>query len=79
MPTYWVEAYDEDGLQILGNLDGQTVWRGRNYKRAQFYKDLPRFKTLNNRVQLYKIVREDSPGYASVMETVANLNHPSWY
>jgi len=54
---YYVEAYDVDDRQILGNLDGQRSWEGRDYLRTQWYKQLPYTKTLNNRVYMYRIKR----------------------
>jgi len=41
MPKFYVEAYDEDDNIILGNGDGQTVFRDvKNYKRTKHYKAL---------------------------------------
>lgn len=37
---YFVEAYNQEGTQILGNLDGQTVFQNGNYKRTKAYKAL---------------------------------------
>ena len=53
---YYVEAYDSNDRQILGNLDGQTVLRVRNYKRTKHYKNLRTLRT--HRVTYYKIVTE---------------------
>lgn len=56
---YYVEAFDEDDRQILGNLDGQTVIHAKDYRRTQHYKAL-----VNNtirasqRVALWRIVNE---------------------
>jgi hypothetical protein len=36
----YIEAYDKDNKQILGNLDGQTVIYAKNYKQTSQYKDL---------------------------------------
>ena len=58
----YVEAYDKNDNQILGNLDGQTVIRARNYKRTNDYKrlrDLPAEKlSLNGRVKQYRFITE---------------------
>ncbi len=53
---YYVEAYDANNYQILGNLDGQAVLRVRNYKRTKHYKSLRTLRT--HRVTYYKIVTE---------------------
>ena len=53
---YYVEAYDSNDRQVLGNLDGQTVLRVRNYKRTKHYKNLRTLRT--HRVTYYKIVTE---------------------
>jgi len=37
---YYVEAYYEDGGQILGNCDGQMVLRCRNPRRTKHYRHL---------------------------------------
>lgn len=79
MARFYVEAYNEDGLQLLGNLDGQRSWEGKDYKRTAWYKALPQLRTLNDRVQLYKIVRESGRDNYIVCETVVNWTHPSWY
>jgi hypothetical protein len=42
---YYVEAYDANNYQILGNLDGQAVLRVRNYKRTKHYKNLRTLRT----------------------------------
>lgn len=54
---YYVEAYDLNDRQILGNLDGQTVLRVRNYKRTKHYKNLRTLRT--HRVSYYNIVAVD--------------------
>ena len=54
---YYVEAYDSSDRQILGNLDGQTVLRVRNYKRTKHYKNLRTLRT--HRVSYYNIVAVD--------------------
>ena len=79
MIQIYVEAYDEYGLQVLGNLDGQGFFKCKDYKRTAWYKALATRKTLNDRIQLYKIVRLSSRDNCEVLETVANSTHPSWY
>jgi hypothetical protein len=60
----YVEAYGKDGKQILGNLDGQTVYGDVNHKKTQHYKRLKagefRGKTNSgeHKVDHYKIVDE---------------------
>jgi hypothetical protein len=53
---YYVEAYDSNDRQVLGNLDGQTVLRVRNYKRTKHYNWLRENKGRNPRVSYYRIV-----------------------
>lgn len=67
----YVEAYDGFGKQILGNLDGQLSWEGKNYKRMKWYKNLSNVKTLNGRVQHYKIVNETG----QILETVRSKTY----
>ena len=63
---YYVEAYDSNDRQVLGNLDGQTVLRVRNYKRTKHYNNLRTLRT--HRVTYYKIVTESG----RVVETLTN-------
>ena len=37
---YYIEAFDNAGSEILGNLDGQCRLIACNYKRTNIYKDL---------------------------------------
>lgn len=66
----YIEAYRQDGSEILGNLDGQTVIRGRFYRRSKAYKSLrygidrPRY----DRVSVWRVVDE----YGNVLETFPN-------
>lgn len=70
--TYYIEAYDKTGSQILGNLDGQNVLRVNNYKRTRAYKQLtnklprPRY----NRV-FYWIIYKDN----KLVEKIINRKH----
>ena len=75
---YYVAAFDSDGLQILGSLDGQGVFECKNYKRTQWYKRLSTRKTLNNRVMEYWIFNANSQDF-SPLEKIANTTHPGWY
>lgn len=43
---FYIECFHKDGTQILGNLDGQTAIRAKNYKRTLAYKRL--FKIVGN-------------------------------
>lgn len=55
----YCKAYRADGSQILGNCDGQTVYRGQ-YRRTKHYKALvsgenrPKWET----VRYWRIVDE---------------------
>jgi hypothetical protein len=53
---YYIEAFDSSDRPILGNLDGQTVLRVRNYKRTKHYNYLRTTRT--PRVSYYKVVTE---------------------
>lgn len=69
MPAqYYIEAFDKNGREILGNLDGQNALRCVDYKRTLAYKGLSTLKTLNNRVKFYRVV--DYSG--NIRETVYN-------
>ena len=52
---YYVETYDKNDLPILGNLDGQRSWEGRDFRRTRWYKELPKLR-VSNRVAYWKIV-----------------------
>ena len=70
---HYIEAYDLNNKQILGNLDGQGVIRAKQYRRTLAYKALSTLRTLNNRVHHYIIVTpNDTP-----VEKVLNLTHPA--
>lgn len=57
MITY-VEAYRADGTQILGNLDGQYAYRGRDYFRTDHYKALRDGKPIKHtRVHHWHVVQ----------------------
>lgn len=59
----YIEVYDAQGQQILGNLDGQAVIRTANYRRTVVYKRLATIignsNWMNGRVQSARIVRPD--------------------
>jgi len=67
---YYVEAFDHNCKEILGNLDGQGVINAKQYRRTNFYKSLHTRKTLNNRVYKYHIVTESD----RTVEIVYNEN-----
>ena len=54
--TYYIEAYDADHKEILGNLDGQAVLRVKDFKRASLYKRVERGLIRAPRVQYWKVV-----------------------
>jgi len=66
----YVEAYDKDDNQILGNLDGQSVINVIDFKRTNIYKrlrDTPATDlSLNGRVVLYKFVNESGKQLAEI-------------
>jgi len=66
----YIEAYDQNGLPVLGNLDGQAVIRTPNYRRTIAYKrvrDLPRRQlSLNGMVREYRVVTEND----AILETI---------
>ena len=64
---FYVSAFYRDGTPILGNLDGQRSWEGKNYKRTTWYKRLPNHKTLNNKVYKYHIADESGRTLEVVM------------
>jgi len=78
---YQVCAFNEDGLQWLGNLDGQGIFECKIPERCTWFKRLATLKTLNNRVQLYIVYKLDGGPYSNGTEykRIANQNHPSWY
>lgn len=67
---YYVEAYDKNDKQVLGNLDGQGVIVAKDFRRTSLYKSLSTFKTLNNRVAYYKIKLGEK-----TVDTVINRTH----
>lgn len=79
MVRIYVEAYDKDGLQILGNLDGQRSWQGTDHKRTAWYKELKNPTRKYPRVMQWKIVSGDPLRCLTTLETIANPNHPDWY
>lgn len=66
---YYVEAYYEDGREILGNMDGQASIKCRNIRRTKHYRHLRDVIASSNRhpkVAYYKIV--DANGH--ILETL---------
>ena len=69
----YIEAYDTDGLQILGNLDGQTAFsRVVNYRKTAHYRALKagNLRVAHN-VSHWRIVNERG----DILETI--LRNPS--
>ena len=64
--TYYVEAFDDRDMPILGNCDGQAMLRVRNYKRTKHYNWLRENKGRNPRVAYYRIVAEGG----RILETI---------
>ena len=59
MITY-VEAYRADGSQILGTLDGQLAYRGKDYFRTDHYKALRSGEPIKyRRVHHWQVMRND--------------------
>jgi len=71
---YHVAAYDQHGLQVLGNLDGQGIFEAKQFNRCNWFKRLNKFKTLNNRIEQYKIFKLDCGPYGegTLVTTVFN-------
>lgn len=69
---YYVEAYDANDNQLLGNLDGQGVIVAKDFRRTKHYKSLSTFKTLNNRVAYYLITSGNT-----TFDRVENQTHKS--
>lgn len=63
---YYIEAYDKDNNQVLGNCDGQGIIKATNYKKTLHYKALRNFQTLDNSVKFYKIVIESNNDYKTI-------------
>lgn len=60
MPRFYVEAYDRDGKQVLGNLDGQTVINCQDFRRSARFKALTSGKfRASERVVQWRIVDEN--------------------
>jgi hypothetical protein len=62
MKTY-IEAFDENGNQVLGSLDGQNVLTCQDYRKTKHWKRLvnePKEKlSLGGRVVRYHVVSEN--------------------
>ena len=65
---HYVEAYNGEGRQVLGNLDGQGVISARNIKRTDHYKMLisgtnrPKW----SRIKFWKIVDDSDREVARI-------------
>lgn len=71
MSRFYIEAYDSRNRRILGNLDGQMSWKGKDFRATRWYKRLPTWPTLNNRVKYYLVVNE----LGTVQERIINRTH----
>lgn len=64
----YVDAYSESLNPILGNMDGQTVYTYKNFKRCNHYKNLvsgdnrPQY----SRVKLWRIVSTEGDIFAEI-------------
>lgn len=65
----YIEAYDANNKQILGNLDGQGVINAKQFRRTMHFKSLSTFSTLNNKVKYYDIVTVNDVLLATVQNT----------
>lgn len=75
MTRFYIEAYQANGRQILGNLDGQTARDCQDITRTQHYRALktglgrPKWP----RVAYWIVVRGDYP-----QETIHNVHSPHY-
>ena len=79
--TFQVCAFDGNGLQVLGNMDGQGFFKCKIPYRCTWFKRLATLKTLNNRIQEYIVYDVTANTYEKGNEIarIANMNHPNWY
>jgi hypothetical protein len=67
----YIEAYNKDGKQILGNLDGQCLIRCKDYKLSSNYRHAVRVvkegASLNGAVHSMRVV--DAKG--NLLETIS--------
>jgi hypothetical protein len=56
----YLECWYNEHAQILGNLNGQRVWEGKNYKRTFWYHDLKTgyYGANFRRVKFFRITNE---------------------
>lgn len=73
---YYVAAYDINGLQVLGNLDGQGIFIAKDFRKCAWFKKLKNRKTLNNRIMEYWIF--DADKQEGPIVKIANMTHSSW-
>lgn len=52
---YYIEAYGEDGKQVLGNLDGQASIEARAPERTNAWRRL-QHKPVSSRIRFWKLV-----------------------
>jgi len=73
---YLVKAYDTNWNRILGNMDGQGIYRAKQYKRCKWFKALACRKTLNDRVMIYHVFSYSLPfGMLDLVCVVKNTTH----
>lgn len=59
MTRYYIEAFDKDDAQILGNLDGQAALRARAPQRCHAWMHLGTYKRpLFRKVRRWQLVTE---------------------
>lgn len=71
---YYIEAFDVEGRQILGNLNGQAVIQARKPWLTKSYKILrdPTRRPAWPRVWFWRLVREDG----TPLEEIPNSQFP---
>jgi hypothetical protein len=68
---HYIEAYDFEDKQILGNLDGQGVWTGSQFRRSSYYKNLrdPNRPLRFERVKYWRVVSEHGREICTILNT----------
>ena len=70
---YYIEACREDDSRKLGNCDGQTVLRCKNYQRTNYYKKLKSEGVpCENRIVSHWVVVGEN---GNVLEKIDNPNY----
>lgn len=68
MSKFFIEAYNKQSQQILGNGFGQGSFEAKEYKKTKIYKALFCFKHSN--VAFYRIVRLNAGCEYLTIETI---------